>query len=85
MIKTRHFKALMKKNWLVWLRTIEASLCELACPMILMGIICMARALIKPTDIAASSQMSTSVLMAPLAPTATFMPSGDINALFKYY
>ena len=57
MIKTRHFRALMKKNWIIWLRTWEASVCELVCPIVLMGIMAIARKLIDPSSFPSSSQM----------------------------
>jgi len=44
--KLRHFGALMKKNWIVWKRTIVASICELFCPVALMAILAVARLLV---------------------------------------
>lgn len=64
--KTRHFSALMKKNWIVWKRTLGASLCELFCPVALMAIMVLARALIKAENNDPSSNMDISTLMAPL-------------------
>jgi len=51
--KLRHFGALMKKNWIIWKRTLGASLCELFCPVALMAILSIVRVLITPTDVAA--------------------------------
>lgn len=64
--RTRHFFALMKKNWIIWKRTLGASLCELFCPVVLMAILAIARALINQEEIAATSNLSKSVLMAPM-------------------
>lgn len=44
----RHFKALMRKNWINWKRTPLGSLIELLLPAVVMGIILLARKLIKP-------------------------------------
>jgi hypothetical protein len=56
----------MKKNWIIWKRTLGASICELFCPVALMAIMCLARALISQETFAPSSNMSKSYLMAPL-------------------
>lgn len=64
--KARHFCALMKKNWIVWKRTLGASLCELFCPIVLMAIMVLARVLIKAEVNDPSSNMNKSVLMAPM-------------------
>ena len=42
----RHYKALMKKNWINWRRTPCGSCCELICPILLMLVILNARYLI---------------------------------------
>ncbi len=80
MIKTRHFKALMKKNWIIWRRTWEASICELICPILLMGIMAIARKLIDPTSFPASSQMSTSILMAPFPSLQGIRAAGGFSS-----
>lgn len=67
-IRTRHFCALMKKNWIIWKRTLGASICELFCPVVLMAIMAIARALIDQTVHEPSSNMGKSILMAPLPP-----------------
>lgn len=41
--KIRHYKALMRKNWIIWKRTLGASICELVCPVALMAILALAR------------------------------------------
>jgi hypothetical protein len=56
----------MKKNWIVWKRTLGASLCELFCPVVLMAIIAIARLLVDSTTHDPSSNMQKSVLMAPM-------------------
>ena len=53
----RHYGALMKKNWIIWKRTLGASLCELFCPVVLMAILAVARALITMDDVAARSNV----------------------------
>ena len=65
--RTRHFCALMKKNWIIWKRTLGASLCELFCPVVLMLIMVLARALITQNVYSPNSHMGNSVLMAPMA------------------
>lgn len=62
----RHFCALTKKNWIVWKRTLGASLCELFCPVVLMAIIVIARGLIDSTVVEPTYNRSKSVLMAPM-------------------
>lgn len=39
----RHYKALMKKNFINWKRTPCGSLCEILCPVLLMLILVLAR------------------------------------------
>lgn len=64
--RTRHFCALTKKNWIVWKRTLGASLCELFCPVVLMAIIVIARGLIDSKVIDPTYNRDKSVLMAPM-------------------
>ena len=45
----RHFKALLKKNIIVWKRNVCCSLCELMCPVFLMFIIVLIRIKIEPS------------------------------------
>ena len=45
----RHFKALLRKNTIVWKRNICCSLCELMCPVFLMLIIVFIRIRITAT------------------------------------
>jgi len=56
----------MKKNWIVWKRTLGASLCELFCPVVLMAIIAIARLLVKSSEVEPQSNTYKSVLMAPM-------------------
>lgn len=65
----------MKKNWIIWKRTLGASVCELFCPVALMAIMCLARALINQEEFQPSSNMNKSYLMAPL-PNMTALMSG---------
>lgn len=53
----RHYCALMKKNWIIWKRTLAASLCELFCPVILMAILAIARALIEIDNVDSRSNV----------------------------
>lgn len=67
----RHYCALMKKNWIIWKRTLAASLCELFCPVVLMAILAIARALVEKDNVAATSNVSSTTLFAP----ATYLSS----------
>lgn len=64
-LRTRHFGALMKKNWIIWKRTLGASICELFCPIILMAILAIARLLVTSSEVAAQSNIKSSTLMIP--------------------
>jgi len=64
--KLRHFGALMKKNWIIWKRTLGASLCELFCPVALMAILAIVRTLIDPSVVAPQSNISKSKLFSPV-------------------
>jgi hypothetical protein len=64
--RSRHFFALMKKNWIIWKRTLGASLCELFCPVALMAIMAIARSLITQNEYSPQSNMQKSILMAPM-------------------
>lgn len=75
--RVRHFCALMKKNWIIWKRTLGASICELFCPVALMAIMCLARALIDQESFAPSSNMSKSYLMAPLPNMTALMANSS--------
>ena len=48
---TRHFKALMIKNYINWKRTPFGSICEIVAPILLMLILVWARAEIDPETI----------------------------------
>jgi hypothetical protein len=62
----------MKKNWIVWKRTLAASLCELFCPVLLMAIIALVRPLVESTVVPPQSNMFRSTLVAPMVyPNAT--------------
>lgn len=65
-VRTRHFCALMKKNWIVWKRNLFGSICEIICPIILMAILAIARLLVTSSEIAATSNMERGALMMPL-------------------
>ena len=47
---TRHYRALMKKNFINWKRTPCGSLCEIICPILLMLIMVAARSMIDPVN-----------------------------------
>ncbi len=64
--RLRHYGALMKKNWIIWKRTLGASLCELFCPIALMAILAVARVLVEKTEIEARSNLSRAQLYYPL-------------------
>ena len=65
-VRTRHFCALMKKNWIVWKRNLFGSICELVCPIVLMAILAIARLLVTSSEVAATSNMDQGAFMAPL-------------------
>jgi len=52
---TRHYKALMKKNFINWKRTPCGSICEILCPIILMFILWYARTKSNATQFSDSS------------------------------
>lgn len=54
MVKAVHYKALMKKNWINWKRTLCGSCVELLCPLILIGLLVFLKSLFKTEEIAAS-------------------------------
>jgi len=64
--KTRHYGALMKKNWIIWKRTLGASLCELFCPVALMAILAVARALVDFDTVSSRSNIENSALFIPI-------------------
>ena len=64
--KFRHFGALMKKNWIIWKRSIGASICELVCPIALMAILAVARTLVTADNIKASSNIDSTVIYKPI-------------------
>lgn len=55
----------MKKNWIVWKRTIFASICELICPVALLAILAITRTLVDRETIAVTSNISKSTLIIP--------------------
>ena len=62
----------MKKNWIVWKRTLAASLCELFCPVLLMAVIALVRPLVESTVVPPQSNIFRSSLVAPMVyPNAT--------------
>jgi len=64
---TRHYKALMKKNFINWKRTPCGSICEVLCPIILMLILWFART---KTDVTQFSDTSYYTLRHPVFPMA---------------
>ena len=53
-MKWTHYKALMRKNWINWKRTIVGSLTEIVCPMILIGMLVGIRTLFEAEEVEAS-------------------------------
>lgn len=70
---TRHFKALMMKNYINWKRTPLGSLCEIIAPILLMFILVYARYEIDPETIADYSLYS---LRHPLYPAGKLSDNG---------
>lgn len=62
----RHYGALMKKNWIIWKRTLAASLCELFCPVALMAILAIARALIIAETVNPTSNVDKGTFFYPI-------------------
>jgi hypothetical protein len=56
----------MKKNWIIWKRTLAASLCELFCPVVLMAILAVARLLVDKELVAAQSNLTKATLFHPI-------------------
>jgi len=74
--KLRHYVAMMKKNWIVWKRTIGVSLCELFCPVVLMAILAIARVIISTTYYPAESNIKHAYLMYPV----DYMNSANVTS-----
>lgn len=72
--RSRHFCALMKKNYIIWKRTILASMCELFCPVLLMSVLVIARTLITPDLHPSKSHFDQAVFLAPL-PSTNIIPN----------
>ena len=53
MTQNRHYKALMKKNWINWKRTLCASLTELLCPIVLMSLVALLRGVLESSEVPA--------------------------------
>ena len=51
--RLRHYKSLMRKNWIVWKRALGSSICELFCPVALMAILTLTRFAVTTEDISA--------------------------------
>ena len=64
---TRHYKALMKKNFINWKRTPCGSICEIICPVLLMLILVYARSQIDPVS---NGEYSLYSLRRPFYPIA---------------
>jgi len=62
----RHFKSLCKKNWFIWKRSLCASIAELVCPCVLMGLILFARQLIEIEVIPGFYDPTATKLMFPM-------------------
>ena len=65
-MKCRHYKALMRKNWINWKRTLCGSIAELMAPFILIGLIGSLRGLFIPEIIESETLFKDAALMSPL-------------------
>ena len=65
-LQSRHYFALMKKNWIVWKRTFVSGFFELFCPIALMSLLAIARAFVKPTVYPSSSNISSATVFIPV-------------------
>jgi hypothetical protein len=80
----RHFKALMRKNWINWKRTLRSSICELLCPVALMVILGLARLAVEKPVHSESSQISLSSLYYPV-PDFNLSAVNKTSDAFKFY
>lgn len=85
--KLRHFRALMKKNWIIWKRTLIASICELVCPIILMSVLVMTRTLVNREEIAPQSNIDSQIFIAPMPQSlrSNGTASDNLTASFNEY
>ena len=65
-MKFSHYKALMRKNWINWKRTMCGSISELMCPIILIGILVLLRGAFDPEITPAEILYNNSTLQTPL-------------------
>lgn len=65
---TRHFRALMRKNWIYWSRTPCGSILEIFCPVLLMLLMVWARSEIDSTFLGA---FDLYMLKKPIYPVTT--------------
>lgn len=79
MVKTVHYAALMKKNWINWKRTPCGSIAEILCPLILIGILVSLKGLFISTIIPADILYENAMLQAPL----TIKKDGSIEDNLK--
>jgi len=70
-----HYKALMRKNWILWKRNLCVSIIELACPLILFGLIIVIRGLIDTKNEEAQNFLyDGGAMYVPQQEYAFFMP-----------
>ncbi len=74
-VALRHFKALSKKNYIVWKRNLVSSICELMCPIILMSVLLWARTQIEKELIEETSLLDQASLWHPQVENT---PTNDI-------
>ena len=65
-MKCSHYKALMRKNWINWKRTLCGSCSEFLCPLILIGLILLIRSLFDAELIPASVLYKESRIQTPM-------------------
>lgn len=61
----RHYKALMRKNWILWKRSWISSCCELLCPVALMAILTLARLAVSITPTPSISLINNTTIFYP--------------------
>ena len=61
----RHFKALLKKNFIVWYRRPVFALCELILPAIMMAILCIIRVYVPSVTTNAENMLSSNLVAFP--------------------
>ena len=82
--KARHFKALSKKNWIVWKRNICGSICEIMCPLVLMALLAWTRMLVDKEWIEETSNLESATMWHPQFSTYEFDAEGEYYQFLNF-